>query len=81
MKSIPESFQSASPQIWKCCFISDFEMLDPLLIEITKTLNFKHDHLKTVGLHNCFQTIFYHFKYERLNTEFQSILDIKLTYL
>lgn len=48
MKSIPESFQSASPQIWKCCFISDFEMLDlfsPLLTEITKSLNFKHDHL------------------------------------
>ena len=61
MKSIPESFQSASPQIWKCCFITDFEMLDlfsPLLIEITKTLNFKHDHLKTVGFYHCFQTIF-----------------------
>ena len=60
MKSIPESFQSVSPQIWKCCFINFFEMLDlfsPLLTKITKTLNFKHDHLKTVGFHNCFQTI------------------------
>lgn len=27
-KSIPEIFQSASPQIWKCCFVSDFEMFD-----------------------------------------------------
>ena len=76
-KSIPENFQSASPQIWKCCFVSDFVkcLMYSLsfFAEITKTLNFKHDQLENRWLSQLFPNCFSHFRSKHLNTQFQNI--------
>ena len=78
IKSIIENFQSAFPEIWECCFLSDLEMFN--LFSLLLNQHNTNCKFQTVDFHNCFQTIFPHFKPKHLKTQFQNISDIKLVY-